>query len=287
MTLKVSEVFISAIFLTLWLSAYVHPQCSDAGVCAIGYAPHIEEKKHSFDLLYRYGNSGKEDKIAYHNFEFKAAFNVIDQTSLLLSFPFHRISNGPDGNANGVGDLMVFINQDLSNSTGLDLSVLLGIRLATGDANASPELPQAYQPGLGTNDIIFGLKYTAASYAISAGYQLVENTFTKNTLTPIRRADDFYLQFAYLFNLGDFEIKTDVQLIQRLAKTELKILDGTVSELEKTDQMQVNLGAEVNYGLNDTHSLLGGFAFPVLKRETNIDGLTRVLTIYAGWRLNL
>lgn len=287
MILKTSKVFISAIFFTLWLSTYVSSQCSDAGVCAIGYAPHIEDKKHSFDLLYRYGNSGKEDKIAYHNFELKAAINVFDQTSLLLSFPFYRLSSGPDGDANGVGDLMVFINQDLGNFTGLDLSVLVGIRLATGDANASPDLPQAYQPGLGTNDIIFGLKYAAENYAISAGYQLVENTFTKNTLTPIRRGDDFYLQFAYLFNLGDFEIKTDAQMIQRLAKTRLKNPDGTAIELEKTDQMQVNLGAEMNYGLNDTHSLVGGFAFPVLKRETNIDGLTRVLTIYAGWRLNL
>ncbi len=285
--MKASKVFISATFFTLWLSAYVCAQCSDAGVCAIGYAPQVVEKKHSFDLLFRYGNSGKEDKIAYHNFELKAAISTFDQTSLLLSFPFYRLSSGPDGNANGVGDFMVFINQDLGNFIGLELSVLLGIRLATGNANASPELPQAYQPGLGTNDIIFGLKYTAESYAISAGYQLVEDTFTNNTLTPIRRGDDFYLQFAYLFNLGDFGIKTDAQMIQRLTKTALKNPDDTVTELEKTDQMQVNFGAELNYELNDTYSLVGGFAFPLLKRETNIDGLTRVLTIYAGGRLNL
>jgi len=39
--------------------------------------------------------------------------------------------------------------------------------------------------------------------------------------------------------------------------------------------------------LSDSYTLVGGFAFPILKRETNIDGLTRVLTFFAGGQLNL
>jgi len=285
--MSINRIFLTAIFATILLSVHGYAQCSDAGVCAIGHAPTADKKQYSVDIRYRYGNSGKEDKIAYNSFELKAAVSVYQQTSLLLSFPFYRFNTGANGDANGIGDLMAFINQDFDAFSNARLSVLLGMRLATGNTNANPDLPQAYQPGLGTTDIIFGLKYTGESFLLSAGYQLVENVFTKNELTPIRRGDDLYLQFAYLFETGDFDIKADAQMIQRLAKTMLKNQDGTINELDKTDQMQINIGAEVNYRLDGTNNLVSGFAMPILKRETNIDGLTRVLTFFAGWRLQL
>ena len=281
------KLFLFAFLASFLFSNSLTGQCSDAGVCAIGYTPVKTEKNISFDVLYRYGYSGKDDKINYKSFELKSAIKVFDKTSFLISLPFYRYHTGPSGTATGIGDLMAYLNQDFGNFYNSNLSVLLGMRLATGNSNENPQLPQSYQPGLGTNDVIFGLKFSGVSYSFSTGYQYVEKTFTKNELTPIRRGDDLYFQFAYLFRLDDLSLKGDIQMIKRLDKTDLRNPDGTVTELEKTDQMQINIGAEAYYDLSGTHSLIAGFAFPILKRETNIDGLTRVFTFWAGWRVSL
>jgi hypothetical protein len=273
--------------VTAVMVSHLQAQCSDAGVCAIGYTPNVEQRQHTFDLQYRYGYSGKEDKIGYNSLELKAAIGVFTRTTLQISAPVYRYNSGTAGKAKGIGDLMVFINQDFEEMLGYDISALFGMRLATGDDNAEPDLPQAYQPGLGTNDLIFGIKFSDERYNVAAGYQLVEDTFTSNRLTPIRRGDDLYLQYARFFDLGGVDLKAETQLIKRLSRTRLRNPDGSVSELEKTDQLQINLGVEARYGLNETSSLIGGFAFPVLKRESNADGLTRVLTFFAGWRLNI
>jgi hypothetical protein len=285
--MKIQYFILMVVWFSSLLSSRAFAQCSDAGVCTIGYSPLAEEKKHSFELLYRYGNSGKEDKIGYNSIELKASFKILSHTSFNISVPLYRLNTGPDGEVSGIGDLMAFIGQEFNDAFGHDISALLGMRLATGNDNADPALPQAYQPGLGTNDLIFGLKFAGKNYYLSAGYQRVEDTFTENTLTPIRRGDDAYLQFAYLFHTGEFNIRADAQLIQRLSKTELKNPDGSISQLNKTDQMQLNLGTEFEYVFSATHNLIGGFAFPILKRETNIDGLTRVFTLFAGWRIYL
>lgn len=285
--MKIVALFLTAVSGAVLLSGPAYAQCSDAGVCAIGYNAGTGRTKHALDVLYRYGSSGNPDRIGYHSLELKAAIGLLENTSLRFSFPAYRSSSGAAGSAGGIGDLMVFLNQGLGDVLGHSMSALLGMRLATGDDNADADLPQAYQPGLGTNDIIFGLKFAGKRYDLAAGYQLVEKTFTRNSLTPIRRGDDLYLQFGYQADLGVVDLKAEAQMIRRLAKTQLMNPDGSVSELDKTDQMQINLGAEARYELNRSGSLVGGFAFPILKRESNVDGLTRALTFFAGWRQQL
>ena len=129
-------IYLAVIGICIAPASLLIAQCSDAGVCAVGYEYGREQKTNTFDLLYRYGNSGKQDKISYHSIELNASLGLFKSTQLLVSFPIYRANSGSLGNATGIGDLMAFISHDLNDLVGLHLSVLAGIRLATGNDNA-------------------------------------------------------------------------------------------------------------------------------------------------------
>ncbi len=59
-----------------------------------------------------FGSSGKEDDVKYHSIQIGALYNVLDNTSLQLSIPYN-IQSGPLGDVNGIGDLIISVNQNL------------------------------------------------------------------------------------------------------------------------------------------------------------------------------
>jgi hypothetical protein len=169
-----------------------------------------------------------------------------------------------------------------------NLTASIGLKLATGDENKEPLLPQVYQPGLGSNDLIFTIDYNYESFSFGAAFQLAGGRNDKEGIR-LKRGNDLLMRTSYKFPFHNFIILPQLLLIKRISKSsilELNSANENFIEIDKSDQMQLNGVIEIQYPLNENYSLFIEAAVPFLKREVNIDGLTRAYTVSFGVRLS-
>lgn len=260
-------------------------QCSDAGVCSIGHlADDTNNKLISITAAYKFGSSGKEDDVKYHSFQLGAVYNVLEKTSLQFSIPYN-LQTGSLGDVNGIGDLSVGVTQNLFSNENSMLDASIGAKFATGDDNKD-NLPMAYQSGLGSNDFIFALNYSYNQIGFGVGYQLAGGR-NENTLTKLKRGDDLLLRASYNFLIDQFTIKPQILFIKRFSESSIVNSASmtpmeTYIDVEKSDQTQVNLLTEVHYEINKNYSLFVDVAVPFIRREVNVDGLTRSFSAALG-----
>lgn len=265
----------------------IKAQCSDAGVCSVGGHLMEQENKSLFNISasYKFGSSGKDDEVKYHSFQLGAAYNVLEKTSFQLSIPYN-IQSGPLGEVNGIGDLIFSATQNIYSDESSSLATSIGAKLATGDDNKKANLPTAYQSGLGSNDVLLALNYSYNDIGLGIGYQLAGGR-NKNTLTKLKRGDDLLLRASYNFSFDGFRIMPQLLFIKRFGES--SILDTayigameTYIDVANSDQTQLNFLTTFQYQINNNYSLVADFAFPFLKREVNVDGLTRVFSVSVG-----
>ncbi|HSP88856.1 MAG TPA: hypothetical protein VLN45_12025, partial [Ignavibacteriaceae bacterium] len=205
--------------------------------------------------------------------------------SLSLSY---NIQDGPGGNANGIGDLLLSLTQELFNNDKSAFDIIFGAKLATGNENKERLLPQVYQPGLGSNDFIFAANYYYKNFGFGAGYQLNGGRNDKENL-KLKRGDDLMLRTNYSFSLNDFQFNPQLIFIKQLSESSILDLNSSGEnfiEIENSDQSQLNFLFLVDYLLNENYSLFGEVAIPFLKRDINIDGLKRAYTFFLGFRFS-
>ncbi|QQS37416.1 MAG: hypothetical protein IPM56_05525 [Ignavibacteriales bacterium] len=263
-------------------------QCSDAGVCSIS-GHHSEEESTTpltISASYKFGSSGKDEDVKFHSLQLGAGYNLFDNSSVQLSLPYN-IQSGPAGNVSGIGDLILSWTQKLfyDGTSSLDASV--GVKLALGDDNKD-NLPQVYQSSLGTNDLLIALNYTYDKISIGAGYQLAGGR--NNNLLKLERGDDILLRGAYELSFEKFRVVPQLLFIKRLSKSSIvNFLSMAPAEsyidVEKSDQSQLNLLTMIEYSVNENYSLFADVAVPFLKREVNVDGLTRAFSASVGIKL--
>jgi hypothetical protein len=80
----------------------------------------------------------------------------------------------------------------------------MGAKLAAGEVNSS-NLPQAYQSGLGTNDMLDGVTYTIDNYSAGAAVQIPFGR-SGNAATRLKRGSDLMLRFGYTHPLDQISI---------------------------------------------------------------------------------
>lgn len=254
-------------------------QCSDAGICSVG--EHKGEKNHAVSWGVTYGTSGKDDDINFYSIKLSGMFSpfsaiegFFQSSSFVVEAPFN-IQNGPLGSVNGLGDLTILFNQPVYKND-FDLIMTVGAKIATANVDAN-SLPQAYQSGLGTNDLLFGLTLVYESLNFSAGYQKT-NGRSSNSLTRLKRGDDLLLKAGYQFKLDDLTLSPELLYIQRIGESSVivpSVMNETFISIPGSDQNQLNLLVNINYHLSEDYSIKAGFALPVIKRKINVDGLTR------------
>ena len=258
-------------------------QCSDAGICQLGGHSMEDEDEILFSIsgFYKYGYSGKEDDVQFNSLQLNVSYNAFSNSSIQLLVPYN-FQSGPAGSVNGIGDLILSLNQNLLTDGESSLDGSIGIKIATGDDNKD-NLPQVYQSGLGTNDVLFVLNYTFDKLSLGAGYQLSGGR--NNNITRLEKSDDLLLRASYTLSFEQFSITPQFLYIQPLAKS--SILDTTsvqeaFVEVDKSDQPQLNFLTVLRYKIADNISLVGDFAIPFLSQETNVDGLKRVFSASVG-----
>ena len=280
------------ILLLLLFSSYgflSNAQCSDAGVCSVGHT--IGDNSNNIldiNLGYKFGLSGKEDDVKYHSFLLGAAYNILEKTSVQMSIPYN-IQSGPLGDVNGIGDLLVSVTQNFISENNSSLDASIGAKFATGEDNKD-KLPMAYQSGLGSKDILFALNYYYNNIGFGVGYQFAGGR--NNNVIKLERGDDLLIRASYNLLVDKFTITPQLLFIKRLAKS--SILDTTSMtssdsfiEVDNSDQAQLNLLTSFQYEINKSYSLFADFAIPFIKREVNVDGLTRSFSASIGVQLNI
>ncbi|MBK7229032.1 MAG: hypothetical protein IPH97_09230 [Ignavibacteriales bacterium] len=286
--LLVSAFFIVVIFTISFSNAYA--QCSDGGVCSVG-GHSLEQKSRSqlnISASYKFGSSGKDDDVKYHSFLLGAVYNIFEKTSVQMSIPYN-IQSGALGGVSGIGDLIVSVNQNLFNDDKSTLDASVGVKLATGEDDEI-NLPMSYQPGLGSNDFIFALNYSYNQIGLGVGYQLAGER--NENYIKLKRGDDLLVRASYNFLLDKFTITPQLLFIKRLGKSNtinLLVMGPTESyiDVEKSDQTQINLLTQVQYKINNNYSLFTDFAIPFIKREVNVDGLTRSFSASLGIQFSI
>ncbi len=259
-------------------------QCSDAGICQIG--EHLTEgeetEKFNLSASYKYGYSGKDYDIQYHSIMLEGSYYLIKNSSVHFILPYN-IQSGPDGTVDGIGDLILSWNQNLFNSQHTSLSASIGVKLPTGKDNES-KLPQGYQSGLGTTDMLIGISYYYNDFSVGAGYQLSGGR--NNNLYRLEKGDDLLLRASYEISVDNLNIIPQLLYIQPTSKSTIlnpfAPVEGNFVEVDKTDKSQINLLTELSYKVADNLSVEGNFAIPFIKREVNIDGLTRAYSASLG-----
>jgi hypothetical protein len=272
------------IFLTInFYSIENFGQCTDGGICQLGGHLLEGEEGEAFNIstYFKYGYSGKEDDVKYYSFVLDGYYNVLDKSSIQLMMPYN-IQSGSLGDVSGIGDLIVSWNQGLYNAGKSSINALVGIKLATGD-DIKDSLPQVYQSGLGTNDLLLGVNYTYERFLIGAGYQLYGRR--NNDTYQLEKGNDLLVRASYQFSFDDFSIIPQLLYIQPMSES--SILDSTSSEesyvdVQDSNQPQLNLLVAMEYKFNENLSLIGDFAIPFIKRKVNVDGLKRAVTASLG-----
>lgn len=289
-------VLIFTLLILINYSVIINAQCSDAGVCSVGGHSMEQENRSLFHISasYKYGLGGKDvylttdEVVKYHSFQIGLQYNVLEKTSLQLSIPYN-IQSGPLGDVSGIGDLLFSVTQNLylNENSGINLSV--GAKLATGDDNKN-NLPMAYQSGLGSNDFLFALNYTYDKVGFGLGYQLAGKR--NDNLLKLKRGDDLLVRASYNLNFDNITIVPQILFIKRLEKSNMVNLlsmapTETYFDVDKSDQTQLNLLVLANYKLNNNFTLFTDLAVPFIKREVNVDGLTRAFSASVGVKFSI
>ena len=281
---------LATLFFIAFVSFKSYAQCSDAGVCQLGDHSFDVENSSPLDVSvsYKFGSSGKDDDVQFYSFQLNGSYDLFENSSIQFLIPYN-FQSGPAGNVNGIGDLILSWNQKLLSNENSSLSASIGAKRATGSDNKN-NLPQVYQNGLGTNDLLFALNYSYNNISLSAGYQMAGGR--NNNVLKLKRGDDLLLRGAYNLTFGEINITPQLLFIKRLSKSSIidfstgAMIDKYI-EVDKSDQTQLNLLTALQYNFSGVYSLIGEFAIPFLKREVNVDGLTRVFSISVGVRFSI
>lgn len=278
---------IGRLFIPLVVFSYTaHSQCSDAGVCSIG--SHQPAAHHQVGIGYTYGKSSAVDDLTFHAVALEGNFHLQQDTRLAVTLPWSRQS-GPLGSASGLGDLILVLDHVILRSMRGQFNMQLGGKFATGVVNGG-NLPQSYQSGLGTNDLLLGLSWSYDSWNAALGYQYSRGR-SGNRPTRLKRGGDLLMRLGYNAPIASIAAGVEILAIKRLEKSSVFAFTTQSGDvfisIPKSDQFQINLLGRFSLPLNEGYSLQSILAFPILKRDINVDGLTRALTLSIGLQTTL
>jgi hypothetical protein len=265
-----------------------YSQCSDAGICVLGkkHNGEIHSFNSQFSLSYVFGRSGKstidDDDIIYNSLKLGGEFEVFKSLNFGFSMPY-AFNSGDLGSVSGIGDLSLYWTYTIPVNKHT-LSFQLGGKLATGKVNTSDSLPQAYMTGLGTNDLLIGAGFSTRNFSISAAYQKPFGR-SANYITRLKRGDDVLLRAGYYETFSKVRIKVEALTILRIQQSSIQdpgALNEYFTDIDGSNEPQVNLLGEVSYSVSNNVELTGLAAIPLLKRDYNLDGLRRSLSLSAG-----
>jgi hypothetical protein len=286
--MKIKIIILSVVLFIGLTNNNIFSQCSDAGVCILGkkHNGQMHAYNSQFSLSYIFGRSGKEDDfdddILYNSVRLGGEFEVFEALQFGFALPY-SFNSGDLGSVSGIGDLSLYWTYTIPVNKHT-LSFQLGGKLATGKVNTDDSLPQAYMPGLGTNDLLVGVGFSTRNFSISAAYQKPFGR-SANYVTRLKRGDDLLLRAGYHEIFNKLKVKAEVLTIVRIQQSSIQniiALNEDFIDIDGSNETQVNLLGEVSYAVSKNFEITGLAAVPLLNRDYNLDGLRRSISLSAG-----
>lgn len=313
--------------LSTIIASGLHAQgCSDAGACTAGpigqlqlwTGPSLSDAnfRSSARLAFSYA-IGEQGTIITQTTP-EVNFGFTDRFAVQVKVPYVT-AHGDLGDNKGIGDLFVTSSYAFVNEDDRNLSAALGLRLPTGEDNATVagpmdaimttrSLPMPYQTGLGTVDLILGVNWRHDRYVAAVAYQQVltqqgnDNGFTHqawNNEEPavnyfesyqLRRGNDLVARAQYAYGCGRLSLEPGLLGIYHLQDdTRLNDPIRTSQDPERivltgSKGLTLNVTMDLRFKLSEQWALEGSFGAPVVTREVRPDGLTRESVTAVGLR---
>ncbi len=278
--------------------------CSDAGICSaagIGVMAHPLDSPTRLALTETFG-LGEKNTLHFRT-EFRMDWNIWTGIAVQFKLPYEIIS-GNLASTQGPGDVSAMLSLSIYEAQKTALILNIGGIIPTGDSDKSKEglsLPMAYQTSQGTFDLLAGFTFLFGTMDIAAGYQHSyggnKNLFTyelwngnADALTyyesaRLKRGDDVVLRLQKNFIRPKAYYSVAILPVYRLQEDRI-MKDNIDTPVKGSSGLTLNLNGSAEFKLSKswTFNLIGGF--PVLRRESIPDGLTRTFVISAGIGLN-
>ncbi len=283
-----SIILITIIFLAT-LNIAVGQGCSDAGLCTVAGLDSGDDSKTdnvTFKMSTLFGLG--EQNVFHVTGQVEAIIPTSKSQILQVKIPYNS-TFGNLGNVSGLGDLSITFNQNIYSGKNTGINIVAGFKIPSSDANKTLDgysLPMAYQPSLGTYDIILGLSSTINMWHIAAGYQHSFgnnlNEFLHSDDNPayfnnynesfhLKRADDIMLRVERRILIKESSLILGALPIYHLANDQIK--DGI--EVDNSSGLTFNLVSKFEKQIANNWVFEAVLAAPIIDKEVRPDGLTR------------
>ncbi|NME69753.1 hypothetical protein [Flammeovirga aprica] len=279
--------------------------CADAGLCSIGPMKSSEffnDTPTHGELRFRPSYGLGEKQVHVIGLQLEGDYNIKDAVYFQFQLPY-IISTGDLGNASGLGDLTLSLSVPVYKGDQVTTTIFGGTKIPFQDGNAMHNgnpLPMAYQPSLGTYDILGGVAVRYNQFLFSAGYQQPltqnENTFVETGADPdneswttnqFERQADLAIRAEYSKeNPEKINWKAGLLGIVHMGNdTYVDPEDNIRKEIDGSSGLTLNLTGGLSKSWGE-YTLGADLGFPVMARTARPDGLTRTLVIgfYGGWK---
>lgn len=229
-----------------------------------------------------------EQKVFHVTAQFDIVIPTFKSQTVQIKMPYN-ITLGNLGNISGLGDLSISLNQNVFSDKDSRFNIIAGVKIPSNDANKSIDdfpLPMAYQPSLGTYDVIMGISYLHKNWHFGFGYQHSFghnlNEFQHSDNNPVnfnnynesyhlQRADDIMLRIERQFVFNNFKLVFGTLPIYHLGNDKIK--DGQT--VQNSSGLTFNLNAKIEKEIRNNWILDFTLAAPIIYHEVRPDGLTR------------
>lgn len=299
------KTLLTLVICTLFSMQSYAQGCADAGLCSIGpmkSSEFYDNTPTNGELRFRPSYGLGEKQVSVIGLQLEGDYNIKDVVYFQFQLPY-IITTGDLGNANGLGDLALSLSVPVYKSEEVTTTIFAGTKIPFQDGNAlhnGNPLPMAYQPSLGTYDVLGGVAVRYKQFLFSAGYQQPltqnENTFVETFTDPdneswttnkFERQADLALRAEYSKeNPEKINWKAGILGIVHMGNdTYEDPEDGIRKEIDGSSGLTLNLTGGISKSFGD-YTLGADLGFPVMAREARPDGLTRsfVLGIFGGWK---
>lgn len=263
--------------------------CSDAGLCTVsGLDSGLD--KDDMPVTARYSTIfGLGEQSVFHvTTQFEVVIPTFKHQIVQIKMPYN-FTFGNLGNISGLGDLSISLNQNVFSGKDSRLNIIAGAKIPSNDGNKSKDgfpLPMAYQPSLGTYDLIIGISYLYKKWHFGFGYQHPFghnlNEFQHSYNNPanfnnynesyhLQRADDIMLRLERQFNVNNLTLLFGALPIYHLGNDKIK--GGQI--VQNSSGLTLNLNAKAEKKLKNNWIIDLALAAPIIAREARPDGLTR------------
>jgi len=315
------------LFVTMAMSiSLVKSQgCSDAGFCTLGSLKsnfdfekkdsstmNEKELKNTVGVGFSYGlgedfNNNFNPFLIYNR---KLTKHVELQTKLTSAFIQGKIAN-----VNYISDIYIATNisitlKDKKPKLHQRLNLIGGVKIPFSVSNFKKNgvaLPLAYQPSLGTVDIIVGVNYIVYGFEINGAFQIPVAQINKNSYFKeysnftynndkdsfastnlFKRKPDFLFRFAYVFHTKNYKwlFKPNVLNIVHLGKDTYVDIYGKKQKIEGSQGYTLNAAFNITYLINKHHNLELSAGTPLVVRKVRPDGLTRKVAVALEYHFN-